>query len=326
MHHTFSVAHAVEYGVNEAVFIQNFIFWISHNRANGRHFYDGRTWTYNSVRAFADLFPYYTAKQIRGALDRLVEKSVLVTGNYNSDQRDRTVWYAFSDEDRFLTIAPSHLPSGANAVAPKDAMHLPATANAHAPKGKSLIRTDINTDVKPSAARGSRLPNDWILSKDWGEEALRVQPSWTPDHVRFEADKFRDYWIGVAGKAGVKLDWLATWRNWVRNAGPMKAEATKKHAGWWRSDETALAMANEVGVGAALTHESRDAWHARIQAAIDNGGTPPAPKAQHSAPMPQVEPPASDRDAPLGELRAGLSDMTANLKRRFSAGNGAPLQ
>ena len=29
--------------------------------------------------------------------------------------------------------------------------------------------------------------------------------------------EFRDYWRGVAGKAGVKLDWEATWRNWVRS-------------------------------------------------------------------------------------------------------------
>jgi len=28
---------------------------------------------------------------------------------------------------------------------------------------------------------------------------------------------FRDYWIAKAGKDGIKLDWLATWRNWIRN-------------------------------------------------------------------------------------------------------------
>lgn len=30
-------------------------------------------------------------------------------------------------------------------------------------------------------------------------------------------DGFRDYWIAKPGKEGVKLDWTATWRNWVRN-------------------------------------------------------------------------------------------------------------
>ena len=29
-------------------------------------------------------------------------------------------------------------------------------------------------------------------------------------------DRFRDHWTAKPGKDGVKLDWLATWRNWVR--------------------------------------------------------------------------------------------------------------
>jgi hypothetical protein len=34
------------------------------------------------------------------------------------------------------------------------------------------------------------------------------------------ADEFRDYWISVPGSKGVKLDWLATWRNWIRRSKP----------------------------------------------------------------------------------------------------------
>jgi hypothetical protein len=29
-------------------------------------------------------------------------------------------------------------------------------------------------------------------------------------------EKFIDYWRSVAGANGVKLDWLGTWRNWIR--------------------------------------------------------------------------------------------------------------
>ena len=35
--------------------------------------------------------------------------------------------------------------------------------------------------------------------------------------VRREAEKFADHWH-AATKNAAKLDWLATWRNWVRNA------------------------------------------------------------------------------------------------------------
>jgi len=31
-----------------------------------------------------------------------------------------------------------------------------------------------------------------------------------------ELARFSDYWQGKAGQAGVKADWHATWRNWLR--------------------------------------------------------------------------------------------------------------
>jgi hypothetical protein len=30
-------------------------------------------------------------------------------------------------------------------------------------------------------------------------------------------EQFRDYWSAKAGSGATKLDWQATWRNWVRN-------------------------------------------------------------------------------------------------------------
>jgi hypothetical protein len=40
--------------------------------------------------------------------------------------------------------------------------------------------------------------------------------------VRQVAEQFKDYWIAQAGQKGVKLDWDATWRNWVRNTKAVK--------------------------------------------------------------------------------------------------------
>ena len=58
------------------------------------------------------------------------------------------------------------------------------------------------------------MPTDWRLPKSWGDWAIAEG---VPDQAaRAEADRFRDYWLGVSGQKGVKLDWEATWRNWVR--------------------------------------------------------------------------------------------------------------
>lgn len=73
------------------------------------------------------------------------------------------------------------------------------------------------------SSRGSRLPEDWLLPKAWGEWALTDQPTWTADKVRLEADKFRDHWHANANQSnGKKADWQAAWRNWVRKEGAVR--------------------------------------------------------------------------------------------------------
>lgn len=65
------------------------------------------------------------------------------------------------------------------------------------------------------AARGERLPKDWLLPKAWGEWALAKYPHWTAEIVRSIASKFRNHWVAKSGKDATKLDWQATWENWV---------------------------------------------------------------------------------------------------------------
>lgn len=74
--------------------------------------------------------------------------------------------------------------------------------------------TDLD---KPKRQRGSRLPTDWRLPKKYGEWA-RGETSLSDDWIRKEGDKFADYWRAQPGTKALKVDWFATWKNWVRNA------------------------------------------------------------------------------------------------------------
>jgi hypothetical protein len=71
-------------------------------------------------------------------------------------------------------------------------------------------------EAKASPKKGSRLSPEWALPRAWGEWALGEGLS--AAGARREADRFRDYWLGRTGKDAAKLDWEATWRNWVRKA------------------------------------------------------------------------------------------------------------
>lgn len=87
---------------------------------------------------------------------------------------------------------------------------------------KGPVEGDSRDDSREDTPRASRLANDWVLPEDWKTWAETERPDLDADSV---AEQFRDYWVAKAGKDGRKLDWEATWRNWIRNQRQAKASA-----------------------------------------------------------------------------------------------------
>jgi hypothetical protein len=94
MDYSFNTDVAVEVGVEAAVIFQNIAFWCKKNAANEKHFHDGNYWTYNSRRAWHDLFPFFTERKVSRLLQKLKEAGLIEVGNYNAICYDRTLWYA----------------------------------------------------------------------------------------------------------------------------------------------------------------------------------------------------------------------------------------
>ena len=129
-----------------------------------------------------------------------------------------------------------HIDGGyVNQRADKEISHFHSKLEQASRAGKASAQRRLNarsTDVQPNnnhkpitnnqetitkdktATRGSRLPADWkpnVELADWSK-------SERPDlNLRKVLEEFRDYWTSVAGSKGVKLNWDATWRNWVRS-------------------------------------------------------------------------------------------------------------
>ncbi len=153
MHHSFDISIAEKYSVNVAIFLNNMAYWIRHNIANEQHFYDNRYWTYNSVKSYSFLFPYWTLKQMRTVLDQCEKHDLIVKGKYNKRKYDQTQWYALTDLGlNLLNIT----------ICPKGQMELPQRANGIAPKGKPIpiINTDINTYKSLCASDDARVSFD----------------------------------------------------------------------------------------------------------------------------------------------------------------------
>lgn len=95
--HCFDKAVAKQCGVNGAVLLWNFRYWIDENIANKRNFHDGHYWTYQSMDALCKTFDYLTPNQIRTAVDKLVKGGYVLKGNYNKSAYDRTTWYTITE-------------------------------------------------------------------------------------------------------------------------------------------------------------------------------------------------------------------------------------
>lgn len=102
MKHLFDVDIAKQYGVNAAVLLENIGYWIKQNEANETNYFDGYYWTYNSRRAYREMFPYMSERQITTAFEKLISDGLIITGNYNKVAYDRTLWYALTQKGKCI--------------------------------------------------------------------------------------------------------------------------------------------------------------------------------------------------------------------------------
>lgn len=113
---------------------------------------------------------------------------------------DDTIGLALSVQDERLDVEP--VPDPAN-VPPSDSGgsdNLPVPRNRH-----SLP----SVNGKPKSDRGTRLPDGWEPDRAVIEQ-MRAHVG-----LRAEHRKFGDYWAAQPGAKGRKVDWNATWRNWI---------------------------------------------------------------------------------------------------------------
>ena len=88
-------------------------------------------------------------------------------------------------------------------------------------KNKNEIK---NKDLTSLPKRATRLPEEFIPSEEHYQLGRQLGIN-----TDMEFQKFRDYFLGVPGGKGVKLDWNATLRNWLRNSLNYKGVSSDGH-------------------------------------------------------------------------------------------------
>ena len=150
---------ANEIGLNEAIVLQQINYWIEINKKAGKNYYDGKYWTYNSIKSWHEKnFKFLSVETVRRVFTKLEKSGFIITGNYNKDPRDKTKWYTINDEkleelyfdveDRKKRLENEKLKENGfeatpNAFSQNDQMQL-CEMNKPLPENTTEIKTDNN--------------------------------------------------------------------------------------------------------------------------------------------------------------------------------------
>ena len=94
--------------------------------------------------------------------------------------------------------------------------HDASTMHTNADTEKSRVEKSRVEKSREKISRASRISKDFTLPHEWKDWYFEEEPTARLNDLKTTFDKFKDYWLAKAGKDGFKLDWFATWRNWVR--------------------------------------------------------------------------------------------------------------
>jgi uncharacterized protein YdaU (DUF1376 family) len=111
-------------------------------------------------------------------------------------------------------------------------------------KNQEPITKNHSIDVA-KAPKAKRLSLE-ELPKEWEDFCKKERPDLKPLNIW---NQFRDYWIAQGGQKGTKLDWFATWRNWVRSQRVESVRTIDKPTiQWHQTLGGVMAKGKELGI------------------------------------------------------------------------------
>ncbi|MGR5294769.1 hypothetical protein ACPV5U_08685 [Vibrio mediterranei] len=107
--HSFDVSLAEECGIDAALIIGHFNYFIEHHRANDTNFFNGHYWTYDTAESLAQKFPYWSKNKIQKLLVKMEEQGLIVSGDFSENRFKRPKYYRVLRGQEACTIKPNGL-------------------------------------------------------------------------------------------------------------------------------------------------------------------------------------------------------------------------
>ena len=145
-HHSFNTAVAEDFGVEKAILLEHFVFWVRKNYANRINIYkDGKAYTYNSAEAFAEIFTYFKARKIAELLRQMEADGLIQSIQIHGTDRRKS--YTVSDKGWSYYIAQGY-DSGMVENEPMDCQDNDAPLSENCIMENTEVQFSSITDIK----------------------------------------------------------------------------------------------------------------------------------------------------------------------------------
>ncbi len=192
--HSFSVQLAIECGINAAIVFNHLHYWINHNRIVGTAQADGKTWTYQSRLTMQEYLPYLTEKEVRGAIDKLVEYGYVIKGKFNKNKFDQTTWYSLPDSE---PCKPERDDSNILYESDEKANALDLRVRStESERANVSIYKDMKEDMKTSSSRPDDDEKKFKLS-DIHFNSIKSKKDWLPEEIEKAWESYQKYSVNV---------------------------------------------------------------------------------------------------------------------------------
>ena len=232
MQYQFDAELAMQYGVEEAIFVHRIYWWVRNNRANNRNYIDGRYWTYDSMAALAskDVFGFWSKRQLERIIKSCKEKGLILIADYNTDRYIRPQWYTVTEE-----VMRFYEPNETvHTMSPNGDIGDTESCRLTSPNGDTIIgtvrrpvRDQLEREGAPESPPEETPPtkpeDEKIACGEFGNVALsqaemqKLLQRWPGNIIQKEIDDLSCY---MKSKRKKYADHYATLLNWLRRDYP----------------------------------------------------------------------------------------------------------
>lgn len=152
-------------GLNEAIFVQQLHYFLNISK----HKYEDRTWIYNTIDEWCEIFPFWSKKTIQRTIKKLEEMGlILSTNKLNKMKMDKTKWYSIAYEKiEELTSQNDHMRCDQNGSSMRSKWddrysqndQMSCGQNDHTNNQRKDFYTEENTPLPPKVENSNDLEN-----------------------------------------------------------------------------------------------------------------------------------------------------------------------